>query len=195
MDLVIGNIGKYLRNLREGNNYSQLKISLAAGLSTRNYQDIEYGVTKCRIDTLAKILNVYGYNIFNFFEGYLIGIFYMHGFEGLSRVIDPESYSYLRVTKEGKIYEAILGSEGISGFKKNQIENLYFWDLFSSSIEKVFVKEMFDLIIKTKAQPVPWTGEIVDINKNTVRVKAYWRYNLNADNEVTDFEIVTFKVT
>lgn len=193
MDLVIRNIGRYLRILREGNNYSQLKISLAAGLSTRNYQDIEYGITKCRIDTLAKILNVYGYNIFNFFEAYIIGIFYFEGFQGLSKVIDPESYSYLKVSKDGLILNAIIGSEGMTGLSKNQLEKLYFWDLLSSPAEKVFVKEMFYLITKTKAQPVPWTGDIVSIDGQTIKVKAYWRYNINIDGEVTDFEIVTFK--
>lgn len=58
-----GELGKKIKELREGKGYSLRKFEELAGISTKNIGNIEKGKTDPQISTVKRILTALGYEL------------------------------------------------------------------------------------------------------------------------------------
>jgi PAS domain S-box-containing protein len=186
-------LGSCLRQLRESQAFSQINVAEQAQLSIRNYQDIEYGVRKCRIDTVSKILEVYNLTIFNFFDAYLMEEFYKTGFEPLNQILSEENFAISSINTEGIFTYAGPNILNLIGYQANEIVGkMYLWETVKLPQEKLFVEGVFKLIQLTRPHPFSWQGQLISKTGNAVTVKVYWRYNYDKESKLVGYDFANF---
>ena len=183
-DEISSVIAKFLMQIRKSKKLSQADTANLAAISVRHYQDLEYGLRKCRIDTLSKILAIHKLNLFNFFEEYLISEFYQNGISELSLALNSLPFTIIQFNASGEI----TGQE-----KQNLAPGNKIWDLIVNSSEKAFIQGLLPLLLKEKPYPFPWSGQVIDSQGKPVKVKCYWRYVRSSPECIDGFEVISFK--
>lgn len=195
------NFGKYLRSLREEIGLSQLAVASASGLSVRHYQDIEYDVRKCRIDTLEKILKVYRMNVLNFFDQYFIEVFNRHGAAGFAKVFENIHFVSGLVNQEGTIVSVSETTGSVLGFHQEEITGkMQIWDRISKTDDRNFVKDIFALMAvrglpeSMTSNSFSWNGHLLSKDDRKVKVRCHLRKICQGEMNAS-FEFIAFALS
>ena len=185
-------VGRYLRTLRESKGLSQSEVSHQSQLSTRHYQDIEYGARKFRLDTLCRVLAVYGLDFINFFDSFFIHEFQKKGESGLNTLLHECSYFRAQVDAKGLITK-MSADDSLSGeISIDEIEGQkYVWDFLNDATEKNFVKNVFPSVLKFKPTTASWSGDILSKSNQRLPVRVYWRYPEASEKDGFALELIT----
>ncbi len=185
-------VGRYLRTLRESKGLSQSEVSHQSQLSTRHYQDIEYGARKFRLDTLCRVLAVYGLDFINFFDSFFVHEFQKKGEAGLNTLLHECSYFRAQVDAKGLIIKMNADDSLSDELPIDEIEGQkYIWDFLTDTTEKNFVKNVFPSVLKFKPTTSSWSGEILSKSNIRLPVRAYWRYPHATEKDQCALELIT----
>lgn len=187
-------VGKILKNLRLKNNLTQLEISLQCDVSTRHYQEIEYGRKNCQINTLTKILKIYSINLFSFFTSFLIDEFRENGAEGLYEIFGDKAFGLRAFDLNGTVTHSCAFSETITGMKNEDvIGKVKIWsDLTDQGMIK-FIKLSMKSFLHLIPNPPAWKVQIKNHATNTSGpFLGFMRYKKNKSNKVNGVEIILF---
>ncbi len=189
-------LGSILKSLRLAKGLSQQDLALETKVSYRNYQEIEYGNTSCKMDTLAKILKVYDLNVFSFFSMFMDEEFRSNGPEFLYHVFGENSFALRRFDLEGVVTYQCPMSRIVTGLEDHEAVGIMkLWsDLSESSMER-FVRLGFRALISLKPPLPSWKAQIK--NHHTQVSKAYMgygRYLNKLDGECTGLEVILFPI-
>lgn len=187
-------IGQILKSLRKKHHLSQLEVSLRCNISTRHYQEIEYGKKNCQINTLTKILKIYEVNIFSFFSSFFIDEFQQNGVEALYQIFGDRAFGYRKFDREGTVIYQCKYSVEITGMTDEQaIGKMKIWSDLSDPAMVMFIKTGLKYFINMLPTPPSWKVRIKNHATNTSHpFMGFCRYTRDSANKVTGLEIIIF---
>ena len=189
-------LGSILKALRLSKGLSQQDLASETEISYRNYQEIEYGKTNCKIDTLTKILKVYDLNIFSFFTMFMEEEFRDHGPDFLHQVLGESSFALRRFDLKGVVTYQCRMSRIVTGLEDHEVVGIMkLWsDLSEPSMEQL-VRMGFRAVMKLRPPLPTWKAQIK--NHRTQASKAYvghGRYLKDEMGECIGLEVILFPV-
>jgi transcriptional regulator with XRE-family HTH domain len=187
--------GIFFKKIRKSFNYTQLEVAMRAELSIRHYQSIENGSVTCRVDTLEKILAIYNYTFFNFFDECIKNEFHSKGVQAVDSLLDKELYRFLVTDSNGLVIDYSKDAGSWSGYRHKDVvgNHFYIWDFVEKEFEKKFLKAGFKLVSLLQPHPIPWIGHLKQKEGKSLKVKVYWKYIL-LNNQFNGIELIAIRI-
>lgn len=187
-------VGKILKLLRQKHDLSQLDLSLQAEISPRHYQEIEYGKKNCQIDTLNKILGVYGIGPLSFFHSYLLDYYREQGVGPLYELFGPRAFGIRRFDLEGTVTFQCDMSEEITGMRFEEVKGkMKLWSDLQDSALASFLQISMKIFIQLRPPLPSWQVQIKNHRTGTVKpYMGFGRYLHTATGELEGFEALLF---